>query len=223
MEDEKNQKSYRGATFMEVLPEAMNSIEYHARRYSGGDETLREELIAEGVAEAYAGIATREDTFEEIRPAFISTKARWAMVTFLKKQNRFNKFHRFAYLTNGEDFEFDTLDVDTGRPRDQASETYRLDYQPSPEHEVGANQQYDYLRELLKDLGPPSYRRICECILLWGMSYEETANHLEIPDGTVMSGYYRARRKLMAMIRERTEDHGITIPAGWERDAGKLH
>jgi RNA polymerase sigma-70 factor, ECF subfamily len=69
---------------------------------------------------------------------------------------------------------------------------------------------------LAKDLDPivrdalaslsPNHRAVIALVDLDGLSYQETADLLGVPAGTVMSRLHRARKK----VRTRLEQHGIT-------------
>lgn len=57
----------------------------------------------------------------------------------------------------------------------------------------------DVLRRALDDL-PPSFRVVVQLVDVEGLSYQEAADALEIPVGTVMSRLHRARRRLRGAL-----------------------
>jgi RNA polymerase sigma-70 factor (ECF subfamily) len=64
---------------------------------------------------------------------------------------------------------------------------------------TAARQDLDIIREALEEL-PEQQRSILIMVALEGMSYQEVADSLEIPIGTVMSRLSRARRKLAEAV-----------------------
>ncbi len=57
---------------------------------------------------------------------------------------------------------------------------------------------------------PEKFRQVVELVDLNGMSYQDTADLLEVPVGTVMSRLHRARKR----IRDHIEDVGLDALAG---------
>lgn len=58
------------------------------------------------------------------------------------------------------------------------------------------------VEEAMTELGP-KYREIIQLYHYDHMTYREIAEHLELPDGTVMNRLFRARKKLQAALLER--------------------
>ena len=74
-----------------------------------------------------------------------------------------------------------------GRPADEVA------------HQAHLNQA---LSEAMEDLGD-KYREIIELYHFKHLNYREIAEHLDLPDGTVMNRLFRARKKLQAALLER--------------------
>lgn len=81
------------------------------------------------------------------------------------------------------------------------------DPQPSPEQSLELRQMVDTLDRAMADL-LPDMREVLTLVALEEMSYEEAAELLVIPVGTVRSRVSRAR----ARLRQRLEDDGIALP-----------
>jgi RNA polymerase sigma-70 factor (ECF subfamily) len=73
---------------------------------------------------------------------------------------------------------------------------------PSPEKMLIEQANRDTVRQALDDLSVP-FREILLLCEVEEMSYEEIAQVLTIPIGTVMSRLYRARKALRALVIER--------------------
>ena len=88
---------------------------------------------------------------------------------------------------------------------------------------LGTNPQRGVLRkELAEQMAralaqlPEKHREILVLREVEGMSYEELAETLEIPKGTVMSRLYHARAKMQAILREYLGDGPLDLAAGEE-------
>lgn len=68
-----------------------------------------------------------------------------------------------------------------------------------PEARVVDDVVDETLREALEDL-PPGFRVVVQLVDVEGMAYQEAADVLDIPVGTVMSRLHRARKRLRAAI-----------------------
>lgn len=67
--------------------------------------------------------------------------------------------------------------------------------EPSPVQEISRAQRADRLRRALAEL-PPLYREVLVLYHFEHLKYQEIADMLEIPIGTVMNRIFRARKKL---------------------------
>ncbi|MCC5855741.1 MAG: RNA polymerase sigma factor [Idiomarina sp.] len=65
----------------------------------------------------------------------------------------------------------------------------------STEHEIELTQTQAAMAEL-----PPAYRMVLSMVAIQGLSYQEVADALDIPAGTVMSRVARARIKLVELL-----------------------
>lgn len=72
----------------------------------------------------------------------------------------------------------------------------------NPEERIIARQRSGLLDKLMAEL-PPNYRTMIELRFVCELSYEEIAEHLTMPIGTVKTRIHRAREKLCAAIMAR--------------------
>ena len=78
---------------------------------------------------------------------------------------------------------------------------------PNPEEDVLEGVLDEDVQRALDEL-PDDYRMVVLLADLEGFSYQEIAEILDIPPGTVMSRLYRARRRLEEQMLEYARDHG---------------
>jgi len=78
---------------------------------------------------------------------------------------------------------------------------------PSPEENVLENVLDEDVQRALDEL-PEDYRMVVLLADLEGFSYQEIAEILEVPPGTVMSRLYRARRRLEEQMLAYAKEHG---------------
>ena len=78
---------------------------------------------------------------------------------------------------------------------------------PSPEEDALENVLDEDVQRALDAL-PDEYRMVVILADLEDFSYQEIADILEIPVGTVMSRLYRARRRLEAEMLRYAQEHG---------------
>jgi RNA polymerase sigma-70 factor (ECF subfamily) len=95
----------------------------------------------------------------------------------------------------------------------KAIDQHTLEQTPATdEHIAPPELDYENLDEEVKralDLLPPEFRSV---LLLWAtmeMSYQEIADTLDLPIGTVMSRLHRARQRLAATLEEFAREHRI--------------
>ena len=72
----------------------------------------------------------------------------------------------------------------------------------NPEERIISRQRSRLLDDLMEEL-PPHYRTMIELRFLSEYSYEEIAEKLDMPLGTVKTQIHRAREKLCALITAR--------------------
>lgn len=75
---------------------------------------------------------------------------------------------------------------------------------PTPEESIINSQQHTQLEEYM-DKMKPRYRRMIELRFYKDYSYEEIAEELDIPIGTVKTQLHRAREQLCAFITDNTD------------------
>ena len=78
---------------------------------------------------------------------------------------------------------------------------------PSPEEDILENVLDEDVQRALDEL-PEDYRMVVLLADLEGFSYQEIADILDIPPGTVMSRLYRARRRLENEMLSYAREHG---------------
>lgn len=88
---------------------------------------------------------------------------------------------------------------------------------PNPEESLLENVLDEDVQKALDEL-PEDYRMVVLLADIEGFSYQEIAEILEIPPGTVMSRLYRARRRLEGQMLSYAEEHGYIR----ERDPAKM-
>lgn len=77
---------------------------------------------------------------------------------------------------------------------------------PNPEEKIVNKQRKQLLKSLIKRL-PPDYRRILVLRFYEEYSYNEIAEKLDIPIGTVKARLFRSRELLAGIIQKHTERH----------------
>ena len=101
----------------------------------------------------------------------------------IARNTAINRDQRNRELLFGEGQELDVADDELSQPEHQV-------VTPIVDHE---------LKTALDDL-PPSFRLVLQLVDVEGMRYQEAAEVLEVPVGTVMSRLHRARRRLRAAL-----------------------
>ena len=84
----------------------------------------------------------------------------------------------------------------------------------NPEKSVLQRELGEKIQEALEQI-PEKHRAILLLRELDGLSYEELAQVLEIPKGTVMSRLFHARAKVQKLL---SESLGIPMPSADEKD-----
>ena len=108
---------------------------------------------------------------------------------------------RNAFLNSRAGLKPSTLDESVGEPASDA---------PSPEAALVAQANREAVRDALSELAVP-HREILLLCEVEEMSYDEIAQVLAIPIGTVMSRLYRARKALRAVLVGKLQggSHGV--------------
>ncbi len=76
-----------------------------------------------------------------------------------------------------------------------------VDASPSPLSNVAKARRAHLLKDALEDL-PPMYREVLILYHFEHLKYQEIADILELPIGTVMNRIFRARKKLRVLYQE---------------------
>jgi RNA polymerase sigma-70 factor (ECF subfamily) len=165
------------------------------RRSLDGDAEAYGELVAAhqrvlyNVALRMTG--NREDAQDVTQIAFI--KAYQKLATF----DRGRKFFSWVYriLWN------ETLNLVQRRPRHEALDEETPAAQPSPERESEEREISARIHEAIEEL-PPDYRQVILLRHFAQLSYQEMSRVIELPEKTVKSRLFTARR-LLGSILER--------------------
>lgn len=169
-----------GRAFEELLGQHLDALYRTALRLSGGREADAEDLLQEATLRAF-------ERFDQLRDPKAGLS--W-MLTILSRThlNTVRSQRRRAETLMG--------DYDTG-----AFEQALLEWQPvaSPEEMVVAGSRRERLLDAVDALGS-ELRTVVVLADLEGLPQRQVAALLEIPEGTVASRLYRARRKLRTLL-----------------------
>lgn len=83
---------------------------------------------------------------------------------------------------------------------------HRNRQEPSPHKTVALKEMLDLQRQAISE-APPQYRNVLTCRFLSGLSQRDTAEVLDIPEGTVKSSCSRA----LAWLQRWFEEHGVEL------------
>lgn len=148
---------------------------------------------AEAIGHAIAILGNREDAMDEVQDAFIDT------FQALDRIDLSRRFYPWFYI------------ILRNRCYKLAAGRKKREMSTSPEMEIVAPpssiQPEDtmLLEQAMREL-PTEDRELITLRHLDGLSYEELAERLEVPQGTIMSRLYYARKRL----RERLARHSFT-------------
>jgi RNA polymerase sigma-70 factor, ECF subfamily len=189
----------RDAAFDEAVLAALPHVVRFARSMAR-DEALADDIVQETYLRAYRA-------WETFRPG--ADARRWlftiARNVFLRGREREAR----AVDTSGDDAELESLAATSGiadAQRDGIDALLdRIDVAPA-------------IRRALEAL-PEVYRSTAVLVDVEGASYDEAAEILGIPVGTVRSRLFRARRLLQESLFTYARDAGIVRDAGTGREA----
>lgn len=88
----------------------------------------------------------------------------------------------------------------------------RLEAAARPEHDWQSQGFGDEVRAALEELSP-RYREVVVLVDVQGLAYQEAADELGCPVGTVMSRLHRARRQLRKGLRDYAQEYGLGMAA----------
>jgi RNA polymerase sigma-70 factor, ECF subfamily len=166
-----------------VVPEL--EVLYRVARSLSGTDADAEDLVQETVLRAYRAI----DRFDGRHP-------RAWLLTIMRNANINRARRRRPELLDDPDLTFETTEAPhgtDGRPEDLVVEPV-----------------FDAVVEAAYRALPEPFRQVVDLVDLDGLHYQEAADLLGIPVGTVMSRLHRARKR----IRDQLVRNGITARGG---------
>lgn len=181
---------------MTTLASALPSAQYHPRPYQVGSHPFEEvfgqyysvirRYLCSKVGDSAMAEELTSQTFERVLrfghryqeenlKAWLLKVAKNTFINFYRREKRIREFEQYAVVT-GQDF----------RTMGDYSQA------PTPEQMVLRKRT---LEELVQNV-PSEYREIFACREVEDLAYQEIAEKLKIPVGTVMSSLHRARKHL---------------------------
>ena len=168
-------------------------------------------VIAQGL------VGSREDALELSQEAFLKTYR--ARASFRDGESFQPWFHRilqntcFSFLRRRGKLGLTSLDAPAGGAAgDRARGQELADERGSPASLFSMKERARVFQEALGALSPKD-RRILELRHFDELSYQEIADRLGIPIGTVMSRLFHAKRRLRARLEGRLEETPDSIPS----------
>lgn len=192
MADQQNIKSW----FIQNIEENMDSLYAVARRLTRNDADS-EDLVAESVAKAWSAIKNLEDR-NRFRPWIFRILHNCFISEYRKKSVRPVET-AYEDVTGGNE-EVSNLLIK------QPNEF--LEWWGNPEKEFVNNLLGEDIMQAIECL-PETYRITVLLINLEGLSYDETAEVLGVPPGTVRSRMKRGRTLLQKQLWQHAKDAGL--------------
>lgn len=84
--------------------------------------------------------------------------------------------------------------------RDETGNVHELHHEDSPSRRIERRQLYEQIMSAMEQL-PEDQRQVVLLRELEGLSYREIAEIMEVPEGTVMSRLFYARKKLQKLLQ----------------------
>ena len=157
-----------------------------ALRLTGGDEPRSEDLVQEAMLKAWRSW----DGYE------VGTNCRAWLMTILR--NRFiNDYRRDRARPATQELE----------PAAEGHATSAL-YERDPEGRVFDRLLHQHVIRAIEEL-PDEFRVPVVLVDVEGFAYQEVAETLGIPHGTVKSRLYRGRRRVQEMLQRFADDRGV--------------
>lgn len=195
----------------EVLPH-LPALRSAARRFAGLRSDLADDLVQETFLRALSS-SSRYQPGSNAGAWLYVILGNTARTAFRRERRELRLRERYA------------LEPGAGSlaPPFEALAAARLDVAPpsSPAGEVpppappAAAMLSPRLRELFTEL-PPPFRTVVQCVDIEGLSYQQAAERIGCPIGTVMSRLHRARRRLRRKL------DGSASPAGRLQASGPV-
>ncbi len=175
--------------FAELLKRYRDSIYYMLLKMVNNNVDA-EDLTIEAFGKAFRNIDRYSPSF-----AFSTWLFKIASnncIDYLRK----NKGKEYAYQGNSEDLS------QTGNG-DTVGIHYQLESSnPKPDELMMSREKSSILRQVVKEL-KPRYKKLVELRYFKEYSYEEIANELDIPLGTVKAQLFRARELLFNILKDK--------------------
>jgi RNA polymerase sigma-70 factor (ECF subfamily) len=139
------------------------------------------------------------EVFEKIFTNIANYNSQWAFSTWLYKSAT---NHAIDFLRKKR---LETTSIDASRTNDKGDKldkSYKIASETlSPEEILIKQQRVEYMQETLSKLAP-KYRQLIEMRFFQELSYEEIAEQLNIPLGTVKAQLFRAKDFLFALYKK---------------------
>jgi len=194
MTDQKNKKTF----FSQRIEEMMNSLYAMANRLTR-NSTDAEDLVADAVVKAWTAIETLEDE-SRFRPWMFRILHNCFISDYRKKSVRPSET---SYDENpGDDEEEQVVSYLLNQPNEF------LCWWAEPEREFVNNLLGDDIMTAVDAL-PEAFRVTVLLVNLEGFSYDEAAEVLGVPPGTVRSRMKRGRTLLQKALWEQARDAGL--------------
>jgi RNA polymerase sigma-70 factor (ECF subfamily) len=184
----------RDAAFERDALACLPDVARFARSLARDDETVND-LVQETFLRAYRGYASFRADSDVRRWLFAICHNVW-----LRTQER---ERRVVLTPEGDDAELEALASarDHASARQEGTDVFigNLDVQPA-------------ILKAIHSL-PPAFRSVVELVDVQDLGYEEAAEVLDVPVGTVRSRLFRARRRLQAQLLLFARDAGMAKDA----------
>jgi RNA polymerase sigma-70 factor (ECF subfamily) len=192
--------SAKSALFEEQAMEHIDKIYAHAMRKTGNSADAND-LVQETYLKAFAAF----DQFEQ------GTNIKAWMHRILENTyiNQYRKLHKQPYYAPLEELE----DWQLGDAESRTSSSNR-----SAEAEAIDHLPASAVKDALQSI-PEDFRIAVYLVDVEGYSYQEVADIMETPTGTVMSRLHRGRRLLREQLTEYAQEQGIGQAAGAKKSA----
>lgn len=173
------------------LERAVRGSAFHVARSLVGSREDAMELCQE----AFLKVFRARDTYDPTQPflPWFHRILRNTCFSFLRKHRRVRKSSLTRVNAEGEEQDFEIVDA-----------------QPGPSIAAVDQEREQLLRSALEKLSARD-REILALRQFQELSYKEIANTLNIPEGTVMSRLYHARRRLAESVAPLLAEIGVNV------------
>jgi RNA polymerase sigma-70 factor (ECF subfamily) len=140
------------------------------------------------------------EVFEKIFTNISTYNSQWAFSTWLHKSA---SYHAIDFIRKKR---LETVSIDDSRTNDKGDKldkSYKIASDSlSPEELLIKQQKFEYLQETIVKLAP-KYRQLIELRYFQELSYEEIAEQLNLPLGTVKAQLFRAKDLLLSLYKNK--------------------